>query len=151
MAVAHAVAWALWSRWERPGRSAQLRARIRPPPLPGWGGDVAQITPLVYPVLVALAPAWGYEGWLNWASGIDHILQPVGVGIWAAGISVLVWAASTLRGYLAVSGLAVNHELIMHGPYRYVRHPVYGSAQPSRRALLSSSAATCWWQSRSRG
>lgn len=127
MAAANGVAWVLWSRWERPGRSAQLRARISPRPLVGWGGDLAQVTPLVYPVLVVVAPGWGYDGWLNWSSGIDLVLQAVGIGIWAVGMSVVVWAAWTLGRYMAVNGLAVDHELIVHGPYRYVRHPVYGS------------------------
>jgi len=88
---------------------------------------LAQIAPLVYPILVVVAPGWGYDGWLNWSSGIDRILQTVGIGIWAAGMSVVVWAAWTLGRYMAVNGLAVDHELIRHGPYRYVRHPVYGS------------------------
>jgi protein-S-isoprenylcysteine O-methyltransferase Ste14 len=127
MATVHGVVWVLASRWERPGRSAQLRVRISPPPLLGRGGDVAQITPLVYPVLVIVAPGWGYDGWLNWSTGVDLTLQAVGLGIWAVGISVVVWAAWTLGRHLAVDGLAVDHELITHGPYRYARHPVYGS------------------------
>ena len=158
MAAAHGVVWVLASRWERPGRSVQLRARICPPRLLGWGGNVAQVVPLVYPVLVVVAPGWGYEGWLNWASGIDFMLQAVGTGIWAVGMSVLVWAAWTLGRYMDVTGLAVDHELIIHGPYRYVRHPVYGSfaavavgtALIFRSYLLVAAAvtwliATRWW------
>jgi protein-S-isoprenylcysteine O-methyltransferase Ste14 len=150
--------WALASRWERPGRSAQLRVRIRPPTLVGWGGDLAQIIPLVYPVLVAVAPGWGYDGWLNWSSGVDLCLQAVAVGLWAVGISVVVWAARTLGGHLAVDGLTVDHELIVHGPYRHVRHPVYssftaiavGTALIFRSYLLVAVAitwvtATRWW------
>ena len=119
---------------------------------------MAQITPLVYPVLVVVAPGWGYDGWLNWSSGIDLILQAVGIGIWAVGMSVVVWAAWTLGRYMTVNGLAVDHELIMRGPYRYVRHPVYGSftaiavgtALIFRSYLLVAVAvtwvtATRWW------
>jgi protein-S-isoprenylcysteine O-methyltransferase Ste14 len=127
MAAVHAVVWVLGSRWERPGRGAELRVRISPPPLLGRGGDLAQVIPLAYPVLVVIAPGWGYDGGLNWSSRIDPSLQAMGVGIWAVGISVVVWAAWTLGGHLAVNGLTVDHELIMHGPYRHVRHPVYGS------------------------
>jgi protein-S-isoprenylcysteine O-methyltransferase Ste14 len=118
---------AVGTRWERPGRSAQLRVRITPPPLLGWGGDLAQVTPLAYPVLVIVAPGWGYDGWLNWSSRIDLSLQAVGAVIWAVGLVVVIWAASTLGRHLAVDGLAVDHELVVHGPYRHVRHPVYGS------------------------
>jgi protein-S-isoprenylcysteine O-methyltransferase Ste14 len=127
MAAVHGVVWVVASRWERPGRGAELRVRISPPPLLGWGGDLAQVTPLVYPVLVVVAPGWAYHGWLSWSSRIDPFLLAVGMGTWVAGISVLVWAAWALGRHLAVAGLTVGHELIVHGPYRYVRHPVYGS------------------------
>lgn len=158
MAAAHGVLWVLASRWERPGRSAQLRARISPPPLLGRGGDVAQIAPLVYPIVVVLAPGWGYGGWLNWSSGLDLVLQVVGIGIWAVGMWVVGWAAWTLGRHMAVNGLAVDHELITHGPYRYVRHPIYssftaiavGTALIFRSYLLVAVAvvwvtATRWW------
>lgn len=127
MAAVHGVMWVLASRWERPGRSTELRARISPPPLLGWGGDLAQVTPLVYPVLVVVAPGWGYDGWLNWSSGVDLLVQGVGLGIWAVGMSVAIWAVRTMGRYVAVNGLAVDHELVSRGPYRYVRHPIYGS------------------------
>jgi protein-S-isoprenylcysteine O-methyltransferase Ste14 len=127
MAAVNGVVWVLGSRWERPGRRAELRIRISPPPFLGWGGDLAQVAPLAYPVLVVIAPGWGYDGWLNWSSRIDPPLQAVGVVIWAVSTSVLVWAAWTLGRHLAVNGLSVDHELIMHGPYHHVRHPVYGS------------------------
>jgi protein-S-isoprenylcysteine O-methyltransferase Ste14 len=128
MAAVHGVVWVLASRWERPGRRAQLRVRISPPPPLRWGGDVAQITPLMYPVLVVVAPGWGYDGWLNWSSRVDLPVQAAGVGIWAVGTSVVVWAAWTLGPHLAVNGLTGDHELIVHGPYRHVRHPVYGAS-----------------------
>jgi protein-S-isoprenylcysteine O-methyltransferase Ste14 len=40
---------------------------------------------------------------------------------------VLVWAARVLGRYLSVDGVTEDHELVASGPYRYVRHPVYGS------------------------
>ena len=90
MAAAHGVVWGLASRWERPGRSVQLHATISPPPLLELGGNVAQVAPLVYPVLVVVAPGWGYEGWLNWSSSIDLILQAIGLEIWVVGTSFVV-------------------------------------------------------------
>jgi hypothetical protein len=151
MAAVHGVVWVLASRWERPGRRAQLRVRISPPPPLRWGGDVAQITPLMYPVLVVVAPGWGYDGWLNWSSRVDLPVQAAGVGIWAVGTSVVVWAAWTLGPHLAVNGLTGDHELIVHGPYATSATPSTAPPSPSRWAPPSSSAATCWWQSRSRG
>lgn len=127
MAAAHGALWVMASRWERRGRTAQLRARIAAPALVTVGSDVGQVAPLVYPVLVVAAPGWAYEGWLNWSSSSDFILQAIGIGIWAVGVSVVFWAAGTMGRYMDVNGVTVDHELIVHGPYRYVRHPIYGS------------------------
>ena len=125
MAATNALAWVLWSRWERPGYDLELRARVEPLPLLGRGGDLIQVVPFVYPVLVAVAPGWAYEGWLNWSTGIDLALQAAGLGLWALGIAVGLWAAHAMGGYGAVSGVTVDHQLVTDGPYRYVRHPIY--------------------------
>jgi protein-S-isoprenylcysteine O-methyltransferase Ste14 len=127
MGVVHGVVWVLTTRWERSGRSAQLRVGSHPPPLFARAGYVALVIPLLYPVVVAIAPRWGYEGVANWSSRIDAALLGIGLGLWAAGMSVLVWAARTLGGYMDVNGVAEDHELVASGPYRYVRHPIYGS------------------------
>ena len=127
MGAAQGLVWILVSRWERPGRTARLRASLRLPPLAVRGGYVALVVPLLYPAVVVIAPGWGYEGWLNWSSPIDAVLQGAGVGLWAAGMAVLVWAARVLRRYMDVNGVTEDHELVAWGPYGYVRHPVYGS------------------------
>ena len=127
MAGVGAYVWLVISRWERPGRSAELRARLRAPPLIGVAGDVAQVAPLLYPVLVVIAPGWAYESWANWSSSIDVILQVAGLGLWVLGMTLLLWASHALGQYLSVNGVAVDHELVTRGPYRYVRHPVYAS------------------------
>jgi len=57
MAATNVAAWMLWSRWERPGYGLELQARVDPLPLLGRGGDVVQIVPFVYPVVVVAAPA----------------------------------------------------------------------------------------------
>jgi protein-S-isoprenylcysteine O-methyltransferase Ste14 len=125
MAATNAAAWVLWSRWERPGYDLELRARVNPLPLIGRGGDLAQVVPFVYPVLVVVAPGWAYEGWLNWSTAIDLALQAVGLAFWALGIAVGLWAARAIGGYGAFSGVTVDHQLVSGGPYRYVRHPIY--------------------------
>lgn len=158
MTVAHGAIWLLVWRWERPGRNARLRAELRPPPLIGWGGDLAQVVPLLYPVVVVVAPGWGYDGWLNWSSGVDLLLLGIGLGLWAIGVAVLVWAAQVLGRYMSVEGLTVDHELVTSGPYRFVRHPVYsaftaiavGTGLVFRSYLLLGFAvmwvaATTWW------
>jgi protein-S-isoprenylcysteine O-methyltransferase Ste14 len=127
MGVVHGVVWVLGTRWERAGRTAQLRTSLHRPPLPARAGYGALVIPLVYPLVVALAPRLGYEGASNWASAIDEVLLAIGIGLWAAGVSLLVWAARNLGGYLDVDGVTEDHELVSSGPYRYVRHPVYAS------------------------
>lgn len=128
MAFVHGGLWILVSRWERSGRRARLTARYYPPGPVRWGGDLAQVVPLLCPVVVVVAPGWGYQGPLNWSSGIDPALQGVGLGLWVVGLGVVLWAARALGRYMGVDGVAVNHELVTSGPYRYVRHPVYGSS-----------------------
>jgi protein-S-isoprenylcysteine O-methyltransferase Ste14 len=127
MAAAHGVVWVVGSRWERPGRTARLRASLRRPPVAARAGYVALVIPLLYPVIAAIAPGWAYDGPLNWSSRVDAALQGAGLGLWAAGVIVLVWAARVLGGYMSQDGLTEGHEVVDRGPYRYVRHPVYGS------------------------
>lgn len=158
MVAANGALWVLVSRWERPGRSARLQATLRPPALIGWGGDLAQVLPLVYPVVVVIAPGWAYDGWLNWSSRLDLPLQVIGLGLWALGVTVVVWAGRVLGRYMSVEGLTVDHELVTSGPYRHVRHPVYtaftaiavGTGLAFRSYLLMGFAAVwlaaaAWW------
>jgi protein-S-isoprenylcysteine O-methyltransferase Ste14 len=158
MAAVNAAAWILASRWERSGRDAELRIPLRPPPLIRRGSDPMQVAPLIYPLFVVFAPGWAYQGWLNWSSGFDATLQVVGLGVWALGIAVVMWAARAIGRYMAVSGVTADHHLVTDGPYRYVRHPVYasivaitvGSALVFRSYLLvgmaaANVAAGLWW------
>ncbi len=158
MAVTNVGVWLVWTRLERPGHDLELRARLRSPAVIDRGGDLAQVVPFVYPVLALVIPGWAYAGWLNWSTGIDLILQVVGVGLWALGISLGLWAAQAIGGYGAFSGVASDHRLISHGPYRYVRHPIYtamiaiavGTALVFRSYLMLGVAAMStvshlWW------
>jgi protein-S-isoprenylcysteine O-methyltransferase Ste14 len=127
LGATHGVVWVLASRWERTGRTARLRASLPPPPEAIRAGYGVLVVPLLYPVVVVIVPGWAYEGSLNWSSRIDVALQWLGLGLWAAGMTMLVWAARVLGRYLGVDGVTEDHELVATGPYRYVRHPVYGS------------------------
>lgn len=158
MALVHASVWVLVSRWERPGKGVRRRATLRPPRLIRLGFDVGLFASLLYPVLVAIAPRWTYEGWGAWSSSIDGALQAGGLVLWMLGVGVLLWASWVMRRYLAVDGLAADHELVTHGPYRYLRHPVYvsfaaiaiGSALVFRSYVLLGLSAMLivtglWW------
>jgi protein-S-isoprenylcysteine O-methyltransferase Ste14 len=126
MTVLNATVWILVSRWEAPGRTAQHRVRLHSP----WFvrlGDVGLYIALVYPLLVVIAPSWTYDGWANWSSSMDPVLQGAGMVSWIAGMAVLLWASRVMGRHLAIDGLAEDHELVTHGPYRYIRHPVYAA------------------------
>ena len=127
MAAVHASAWVLVSRWERRGNGAQHRVKLRAPRLIRLGFDVALYTSLVYHVFVVIAPRWTYEGWGTWRSSIDAALRAGGLVLWMLGVAVLLWASWVMGRHLAIDGLAEDHELVTHGPYRYLRHPVYVS------------------------
>ena len=125
MVATNVAVWVLWSRWERPGHGLELRTRLQPPLVVGRGGDLAQVAPLAYPILVVVAPGWTYEGWLNWSTEFDLVLQLLGLALWALGVTVGVWAARTIGEYSAVEGVTTDHQLVADGPYRHVRHPIY--------------------------
>jgi protein-S-isoprenylcysteine O-methyltransferase Ste14 len=158
MAATNTALWILSTRWERPGSNSEIRTRLRPPARIRRGGDLAQVAPLAYPLLVVVAPAWVYEGPWNWTTEFDPVLQGVGVLLWGLGVVLAAWAAWAIRAYLAVEGVTTDHHLVSDGPYRYVRHPVYtslmsialGTALVFRSYLLLGVAALSiashlWW------
>ena len=158
MGIVVAAVWLLISRWERPGRGAKHRVRLRAPRLVGLGFDGSLLAQLLYPLLVAIAPGWAYKGRANWSSSFDVPVQSAGLVVWVLGITVLLWAARVMGRHLAVEGLASEHELVTSGPYRYVRHPVYasfiaiaaGTALVFRSYLLLGlflmlAATSFWW------
>ncbi|MGA2004312.1 MAG: isoprenylcysteine carboxylmethyltransferase family protein [Terriglobales bacterium] len=54
-------------------------------------------------------------------------LRWFGVGLTAAGAALAIWARQSLgRNWSDKVVLKVDHELIRSGPYRYLRHPIYG-------------------------
>lgn len=49
-----------------------------------------------------------------------------GVAVTAIGIAIAFWARATLGGnWSANVTVKVSHQLVVHGPYAYVRHPIY--------------------------
>jgi protein-S-isoprenylcysteine O-methyltransferase Ste14 len=127
MAAVNASAWIAVSRWERPGARAQHRVRLRAPRLVRLGFGAGLYASLLYPVLVVVTPRRTFEGKGNWSSRRDGALQTSGLILWMLGMAVLVWASRVMGRHLAIDGLAEDHDLVTHGPYRYLRHPVYAS------------------------
>lgn len=54
------------------------------------------------------------------------VLGIAAVIICAAGVAFSIWARTVLGGnWSGAVTLKKDHEIIMHGPYRFVRHPIY--------------------------
>jgi protein-S-isoprenylcysteine O-methyltransferase Ste14 len=69
--------------------------------------------------------------WLRW---FGAVLAPLA-------LALLVWVHRTLdTNFSPTLRLKVHHQLIMHGPYRYVRHPMYTALMLVGLAIVLISA-----------
>ena len=126
---------ALSRRYGRPGspvpRSADGRLMATTLAVGGmvlWGGLLAY---------VAWPPA------LAWSSmGLSTAARWTGLPLFLAGAGVAMWARFTLgRASTVTSVPAPDSELVTHGPYRVLRHPIYtgGMLMVAGAAALSDS------------
>jgi protein-S-isoprenylcysteine O-methyltransferase Ste14 len=61
------------------------------------------------------------------AAGFRLVAGPIGVALCALGIGLAVWARAHLgRNWGMPMSRRENPELVTTGPYRFVRHPIYG-------------------------
>jgi protein-S-isoprenylcysteine O-methyltransferase Ste14 len=69
-------------------------------------------------------------GWMAWSSvSLPAWLRWTGVGLIAIDCGLLVWTFLCLGKNLTDTVVTrQTHTLVMHGPYRWVRHPFYDSA-----------------------
>ena len=75
--------------------------------------------------------AWMIDpGWMAWSSvSLPAWLRWTGVGVIAIACGLLVWTFRCLGKNLTDTVVTrQQHTLVMHGPYRWVRHPFYDSA-----------------------
>lgn len=69
-------------------------------------------------VSVAVAP--------RWPGGLSTLLAAIGAAFVVVGVVVVVWAARTMgRSLTPFPEPAASAELVEHGPFTHVRHPVY--------------------------
>lgn len=73
------------------------------------------------------------------------VTQTTGIVLCAAGIALAIWARRVLgTNWSGMVTLKEGHVLIRHGPYRFVRHPIYSGVI---LAVVGSFAATLpTWQ-----
>jgi protein-S-isoprenylcysteine O-methyltransferase Ste14 len=70
---------------------------------------------MIRPELLAWATV-PVPAWLSW----------LGVGLMAAALAMLLWVQLALgANFNTILGVRERHTLVTHGPYRWVRHPMY--------------------------
>lgn len=82
------------------------------------GGLILWLSPLVY----LLNPAW-----MAWSKiGLPEWVRWLGIGIGIVCVGLIYWLFSSIRsGITPTSATRKEHQLVTHGPYRWVRHPLY--------------------------
>ena len=82
------------------------------------GGLVLWLSPLAY----LLNP-----GWMSWSKiGLPEWVRWIGIGIGVLCVALIYWLFSSIgAGITPTSATRKQHVLVTHGPYRWVRHPLY--------------------------
>ncbi len=90
--------------------------------------------------------AWVVDpGWMAWSSvSLPTWLRWTGVGMIAIACGLLLWTLRCLGKNLTDTVVTrQQHTLVIHGPYRWVRHPFYDSA--ALLAVAVSLIAANWF------
>ena len=89
-------------------------------------GHLLQSFGLMFAIIAAfLLPYLPIFSFVNFAP-VNPALSSVGVILCVAGMAFLVWARQHLgKNWSQTVSAKIGHELVMSGPYRYVRHPMY--------------------------
>src|SRR5712692_10258504 len=68
-------------------------------------------------------------GWLGRRFAPETAIgRGAGLTLTAAGLLLCIWARRTLGDYWSDKvALKVDHQLIRHGPYAHLRHPIYSA------------------------
>jgi protein-S-isoprenylcysteine O-methyltransferase Ste14 len=100
---------------------------------------VAIYGPLISMIVTGLDHRWG------WSPSLPASIQWIAFGLVAVGFGLSSWAMIVNRYFSAVARIQKDrgHQVVKHGPYRWVRHPAYAG---SILASLASpvALATLW-------
>jgi protein-S-isoprenylcysteine O-methyltransferase Ste14 len=82
------------------------------------GGLVLWLSPFVYLI---------NPGWMAWSKiGLPEWVRWLGIGIGILCAISIYWLFSSIgSGITPTSATRKEHKLVTHGPYRWVRHPLY--------------------------
>ncbi|HXY19351.1 MAG TPA: isoprenylcysteine carboxylmethyltransferase family protein [Gemmatimonadales bacterium] len=98
---------------------------------------------LLLPVSAAVIALYAVSPrWLRWASlPLPEWLRWSGLGLAVAAFALLEWAQSALgRNWSLRVQLLEAHELVVGGPYHWVRHPMYTAGLLASTSVLLLSA-----------
>jgi protein-S-isoprenylcysteine O-methyltransferase Ste14 len=102
----------------------QSRRTVREEPWWQWS---ARIVPLIVAYALLLR-APGRPDWLGRrVLPASALVVGVGIAVTAIGVALAIWARRHLgRNWSGTISTREGHELIRSGPYRWIRHPIYG-------------------------
>ncbi len=82
---------------------------------------------LPFMLVISLYPFWPRP--VAWAGfHLPSAVRILGAGLMLAGLLLCWWVNASLgRNFSGTLALRADHKLIQHGPYRWVRHPMYAS------------------------
>ena len=105
---------------------------------PPWAGllrgatyfrDLLWIVTFLLIITVAVSPSVILGNTLTIKFPLDSYVQGIGLLLWLAGVSLMLWASTAIREYATEQILiSKNQPLIQTGPYAKTRHPIYGGA-----------------------
>jgi len=105
--------------------------------VPHWDRLIARGNRIVLPIFLATAALdAGRFGW----SAMPILVRAIGAAAVVAAVGVIWWCAAANRFLSARSRIQGErgHTVVRHGPYRFVRHPLYAS----RMVLIIGTALT---------
>ncbi len=108
------------------GPMTAVRATRKPAAWAEIAWPLVTLVAQAWPIGVLLAPGWFYA-WpaLPDFSGAE-IIQALGLGLWALGGLLALWAGRTLGRFLTPTiQVTQDHRLVREGPFRWIRHPTY--------------------------
>jgi protein-S-isoprenylcysteine O-methyltransferase Ste14 len=93
------------------------------------GALIAGRLAFALPLLVSFIVYVARPAWMAWSQlAVPAALRWAGVVLGAACIPLVYWVVSSLGSNISETVLTNRtHELVMHGPYRWVRHPLYAT------------------------
>ena len=131
MFVFYVAAILFLSRVSNPLRHRQeLRVDESPPSTIQALWAATFLLPNLYPLAVAIVPAWTYGTAASFSFPFDTIVQLAGGALWLVGGALIAWSQRPLGRFMMIQiAVAKDHELVTAGPYARIRHPMYAGVQ----------------------